>query len=85
MSGPMPTHFRWLWYLVGLAGFALAIVGLLAMIGSIIAEGLVLPVLGIAAIGAAYLLVRYRFRRRHGPHVQGPDRDRGRSHDATRK
>jgi hypothetical protein len=58
----MPTSFRWLWYLVGLAGMSLAIVGLLAMIGSIINDGLVLPVLGLAAVGLGYVLVRYRRR-----------------------
>jgi uncharacterized membrane protein HdeD (DUF308 family) len=81
----MPTHFRWLWYLVGLAGMALAIVGLVAMIGSILEEGLVLPVLAIAAIAAGILLARYRFRRRHGPHVQGPEWDPGGSDDAPRR
>lgn len=62
MSGPMPTRFRWLWYLVGLAGMSLAIVGLLAMIGSIVNDGLILPALGLAAVGLGYLLVRYRRR-----------------------
>lgn len=60
----MPTSFRWLWYLVGLAGMSLAIVGLLAMIGSIINDGLILPVLGLAAVGLGYVLVRYRRRPR---------------------
>ena len=60
----MPTSFRWLWYLVGLAGMALAIVGLLAMIGSIVNDGLILPVLGLAALGLGYDLVRYRRRPR---------------------
>jgi hypothetical protein len=66
MSGPLPTQFRWLWYLVGLAGMALAVVGLLAMIGSIVHDGLILPVLGIAAVGLGYVLFRYR-RRPRGP------------------
>jgi hypothetical protein len=60
----MPTQFRWLWYLVGLAGLALAIVGLLAMIGSIVNDGLILPVLGLAAVGLGYVAVRYRRRPR---------------------
>ncbi len=64
MSGPMPTQFRWLWYLVGLAGLALAIVGLLAMIGSIVNDGLILPALGIAGIVLGYVLVRFRRRPR---------------------
>jgi uncharacterized membrane protein YfcA len=64
MSGPLPTNFRWLWYLVGLAGMALAVVGLLAMIGSIVNDGLLLPVLGIAAIVLGYVLFRYRRRPR---------------------
>lgn len=55
----MPTSFRWLWYLVGLAGMALAIVGLLAMIGSIVNDGLILPFLGLAAVGLGYVAARY--------------------------
>ena len=62
MSGPMPTHFRWLWYLVGLAGMSLAVVGLLAMIGSIVNDGLILPALGVLGVGLGYLLVRRRRR-----------------------
>ena len=62
----MPTSFRWLWYLVGLAGMSLAIVGLLAMIGSIVNDGLILPALGLAAVGLGYVLVRYRRRPRRG-------------------
>jgi hypothetical protein len=64
VSGPMPTHFRWLWYLVGLAGMALAIVGLLAMIGSIVNDGLILPALGVVGVSLGYVLVRYRRRPR---------------------
>jgi hypothetical protein len=60
VSGPMPTHFRWLWYLVGLAGMALAVVGLLAMIGSIVNDGLILPAVGIAGVVVGLLLYRYR-------------------------
>lgn len=60
----MPTHFRWLWYLVGLAGMALAVVGLLAMIGSIVSDGLILPALGVVGVGLGYVLVRYRRRPR---------------------
>jgi hypothetical protein len=71
MAGPLPTQFRWLWYLVGLAGMALAIVGLLAMIGSIVNDGLLLPVLGIAAIVLGYVLFRYR--RRPRPSVDPVD------------
>ena len=59
----MPTHFRWLWYLVGLAGMSLAVVGLLAMIGSIVNDGLILPTLGVLGVGLGYLLVRRRRRR----------------------
>jgi hypothetical protein len=64
VSGPLPTHFRWLWYLVGLAGMSLAIVGLLAMIGSIVNDGLILPALGVVGVGLGYVLVRYRRRPR---------------------
>ena len=60
----MPTSFRWLWYLVGLAGMALAIVGLLAMIGSIVNDGLILPAIGLVAVGLGYVLVRFRRRPR---------------------
>ncbi len=68
----MPEHFRWLWYLVGLAGMTLTVVGALARIGSIIAEGLLLPVIvgTVLAIAAAIALQR-RKRRLHEP--QGPD------------
>jgi hypothetical protein len=60
----MPTHFRWLWYLVGLAGMSLAVVGLLAMIGSIVNDGLILPALGVLGVALGYVLVRYRRRSR---------------------
>ncbi len=60
----MPTQFRWLWYLVGLAGLSLAIVGLLAMIGSIVNDGLILPAVGVLGIVLGYVLVRYRRRPR---------------------
>jgi hypothetical protein len=60
----MPTHFRWLWYLVGLAGMSLAIVGLLAMIGSVVNDGLILPALGVLGVGLGYVAVRYRRRPR---------------------
>lgn len=63
----MPTHFRWLWYLVGLSGMALAVVGLLTMIGSIVNDGLIVPTLGLGSVGIGALLVRYRYRLRSRP------------------
>jgi len=60
MSGPMPTHFRWLWYLVGLAGMALTVVGVVAIIGSTADLGILVPFLVVAAIVIGYVIVRFR-------------------------
>jgi len=60
MSGPMPTHFRWLWYLVGLAGMALTVVGVVAIIGSAADLGILVPFLVVAAIVVGYVIVRFR-------------------------
>ncbi len=56
----MPTHFRWLWYLVGLAGMALMVVGILAILGSAADLGIVVPVVVGAAIVIGYVIVRFR-------------------------
>jgi hypothetical protein len=56
----MPTNFRWLWYLVGLAGMALAVVGILAMIGSAADIGILIPLALVVAIVGGYALVRFR-------------------------
>ncbi len=60
MSGPLPTHFRWLWYLVGLAGMVLAVVGILAMLGSALDTGILIPfvVVAVVAIGGAVMWFR---------------------------
>ena len=60
MSGPLPTHFRWLWYLVGLAGMVLAVVGILAMLGSALDTGILIPfvVVVVIAIGGAVMWFR---------------------------
>ena len=41
---------------------SLAVVGLLAMIGSIVNDGLILPALGVLGVGLGYVLVRRRRR-----------------------
>ena len=56
----MPTHFRWLWYLVGLAGMALAVLGILAIIGSALDTGILIPLVVVVAIVVGYALVRFR-------------------------
>ena len=50
MSGPLPNHFRWLWYLVGLAGMVLAVVGILAMLGSALDTGILVPFVVVMAV-----------------------------------
>jgi hypothetical protein len=50
VSGPLPTHFRWLWYLVGLAGMVLAVVGILAMLGSALDTGILVPFVVVVAV-----------------------------------
>ena len=50
MAGPMPTNFRWLWYLVGLAGFCLSVVGVFAILGSAWDLGILIPVVVFLAI-----------------------------------
>ena len=50
MGGPMPTHFRWLWYLVGLAGFGLMVVGFLGILGSARDLGILIPVIAVFVI-----------------------------------
>ena len=50
MAGPMPTNFRWLWYLVGLAGFGLMVVGLFGILGSAWDLGILIPVVAVIAI-----------------------------------
>jgi hypothetical protein len=56
----MPTHFRWLWYLVGLAGMALAVVGVFGILGSAWDIGILIPVVVGGAIVIGYALVRFR-------------------------
>ncbi len=56
----MPTHFRWLWYLVGLAGMALAVLGILAILGSAADIGILIPLVVGVAIAVGYALVRFR-------------------------
>lgn len=63
----MPTHFRWLWYLVGLAGMTLTVVGALALIGSIIAEGLVIPVIVVTIVAILAVIVWLRRKRSADP------------------
>ncbi len=60
MSGPLPTHFRWLWYLVGLAGMVLAVVGILAMLGSALDTGILVPfvVVVVVVIGGGVMWFR---------------------------
>ena len=56
----MPTHFRWLWYLVGLAGMALAVVGVIGILGSALDNGILIPVVVVGAIVIGYAVVRFR-------------------------
>jgi hypothetical protein len=60
MSGPLPTHFRWLWYLVGLAGMVLAVVGILAMLGSALDTGILIPFVVIAALAVGGAVIWFR-------------------------
>ena len=56
----MPTHFRWVWYLVGLAGMALTILGIIAILGSAADLGILIPLVVIVAIVVGYALIRFR-------------------------
>jgi len=56
----MPTHFRWLWYLVGLAGLTLAIVGVIGILGSALDNGILIPLVVVGAIVIGYTVVRFR-------------------------
>lgn len=60
MSGPMPSHFRWVWYLVGLAGMALTVLGIIAILGSAADLGILIPLVVIVAIIVGYALIRFR-------------------------
>jgi hypothetical protein len=60
MAGPLPTHFRWLWYLVGLAGMVLSVIGILAILGSAADTGILVPVVVGGAIAIGYAIVRFR-------------------------
>jgi uncharacterized protein (DUF58 family) len=60
VSGPMPTHFRWLWYLVGLAGLTLAVVGVIGILGSALDNGILIPMVVVGAIVIGYVIVRFR-------------------------
>jgi hypothetical protein len=46
----MPSNYRWLWYLVGLAGFGLMVVGLVGILGSAWDLGILIPVVVFIAI-----------------------------------
>jgi hypothetical protein len=56
----MPTHFRWLWYLVGLAGMVLTVLGIIGILGSAADIGILIPLVVVLAIGVGYALVRFR-------------------------
>ncbi len=56
----MPTHFRWVWYLVGLAGMVLTIVGVLAILGSAADLGILVPVVFGGAVAIGYVIIRFR-------------------------
>ena len=55
----LPTHFRWLWYLVGLAGMALMILGIIGILGSAADLGIIIPLVVVVAIGVGYALIRF--------------------------
>ena len=55
----LPTHFRWLWYLVGLAGMALMIVGIIGILGSAADLGIVIPLVVVVVAGVGYALIRF--------------------------
>jgi hypothetical protein len=56
----MPTNFRWLWYLVGLAGLTLAVVGVIGILGSALDNGILIPMVVVGAIVIGYVVVRFR-------------------------
>ncbi len=60
MSGPLPNHFRWLWYLVGLAGMVLSVIGILAILGSAADLGILIPLVVVGAIVIGYLVLRFK-------------------------
>jgi hypothetical protein len=60
VSGPLPTHFRWLWYLVGLAGMVLSVIGILAILGSAADLGILIPLVVVGAIVIGYVVVRFK-------------------------
>ena len=60
MSGPLPTHFRWLWYLVGLAGMILSVIGILAILGSAADLGILIPLVVVGAIVIGYVVLRFK-------------------------
>ena len=60
MSGPLPTHFRWLWYLVGLAGMILSVIGILAILGSAADLGILIPLVVVGTIVIWYVVLRFK-------------------------
>ena len=82
----MPTHFRWLWYLVGLAGMVLSVIGILAILGSAAELGIVVPLTVGLAIVIGYALIRFR-RSLHAAVAAAPSRQPGAmpAADATTK
>ena len=56
----MPTRFRWLWYLVGLAGMALMIFGLISLLGSAAGAGLLVPLVVVGAVAIWFVVRRFR-------------------------
>jgi hypothetical protein len=60
VAGPMPTNFRWLWYLVGLAGFGLMVVGLVGILGSAWDLGILIPVVVVIAIAVVAGILWFR-------------------------
>jgi hypothetical protein len=60
VAGPLPTNFRWLWYLVGLAGFGLMVVGLAGILGSAWDLGILIPVVVFIAIVVVAGLLWFR-------------------------
>ena len=85
--GPMPTHFRWLWYLVGLAGMALTVLGIIGdpRVGRR-TLGILIPLVVVVAIVIGYALVRFR-RSLDAALAAAPSRSgaEGRAPPATRK
>jgi hypothetical protein len=72
----MPTHFRWLWYLVGLAGMALSVIGILAILGSAAELGILVPLVVGGAIVIGYAVIRFR-RSLHAAVAAAPSRQPG--------